>query len=158
MEVKIWGCRGSVPAPLLPQQIEDKIVQAIHQMPAIDTGDWAAVQAYVQNLDILSRQTAGGNTTCVQIEAGGKTFIIDAGTGIRELGLELNERSLRPWKRESCTSFLAHAHWDHIQGFPFFNPAYVAGNRIFIYGVHDLNKALVEQQQFLQLSPCRCRP
>ena len=71
MEVKIWGCRGSVPAPLLPQQIEDKIVQAIHQLPAIDTGDWAAVQAYVQNLDILSRQTAGGNTTCVQFEAGG---------------------------------------------------------------------------------------
>lgn len=149
MKVKIWGCRGSVPAPLTPQQIEEKIVQAIYQLPdAVDTGDLDAVQAYALSLGALQRGTAGGNTTCVEIETDGKTFVIDAGTGIRELGLELMQGAFGRGEGE-LHLFFSHAHWDHIQGFPFFNPAYVAGNRIFIYSVHDVQKALVEQQHFL---------
>ena len=89
MKVKIWGCRGSLPAPLTPVEIEEKIVQAIYGMPAINTGDANAVRAYVRRLPILNKGTAGGNTSCVEVQAGGKTIVIDAGTGIRDLGLEL---------------------------------------------------------------------
>lgn len=149
MKIRIWGSRGSIAAPLTPAQITQKIVQAIHHLPdEIDRADRAAVRAYVASLAALQRGTAGGNTTCVEVQAGGKTFIIDAGTGIRELGLQLMKGPCGRGQGELHILF-THAHWDHIQGFPFFNPAYVAGNRIFIYSVHDLQQALGDQQRFL---------
>ena len=117
-------------------------------MPEINTADPVAVKRYVQGLDALTRGTAGGNTTCVQIEAGGATFVVDAGTGIRELGLELMKGPFGRGEGEMHL-FFSHPHWDHIQGFPFFIPAFVPGNRIFIYSVHDLQKALVDQQRSL---------
>jgi len=74
----------------------------------------------------------GGNTSCVELEAGGQIIIFDAGTGIRELGLKL----LRQYKTKPLTIhlFVSHTHWDHIQGFPFFRPAYNTENRIHVYG------------------------
>jgi len=62
----------------------------------------------------------GGNTSCVEVEAGDCRIILDAGTGIRLLGEKLS--SERTTKRASI--FLSHFHWDHIHGFPFFAPAY----------------------------------
>jgi DNA-binding response OmpR family regulator len=79
----------------------------------------------------------GGNTSCLSIECGSDTVIFDAGTGIRELGLEL--------MREECRRlhlFITHTHWDHIQGFPFFTPAYVPGFEIVIYGAEGFGKDL----------------
>jgi len=79
----------------------------------------------------------GGNTSCMSIECNGETVILDAGTGIRELGLELT--------REDCRKlhlFITHTHWDHIQGFPFFTPAYVPGFDIAIYGAEGFGKDL----------------
>lgn len=62
----------------------------------------------------------GGNTTCVEVRLDDGTLIIfDAGTGIRKLGLAL----LRENFRQTINLFLTHSHWDHIQGFPFFEPA-----------------------------------
>lgn len=148
MKIRIWGCRGSLPAPLTPQQVEEKIIRAIQQMPDIDSRDMMAVRAYVQGLSDLDRGTAGGNTTCVEIEADGKIFVVDAGTGIRELGLELMKGPFGRGEGE-LHLFFSHPHWDHIQGFPFFNPAYVAGNRIIIYSHHDLRQVLKNQQSFL---------
>ena len=81
----------------------------------------------------------GGNTACVELRRGETLFILDAGTGIRELGDEImRERAGRPF--ESCL-FVTHTHWDHIQGFPFFVPAYVPGNRLRIYGAHGVNRS-----------------
>lgn len=62
----------------------------------------------------------GGNTTCVEIQAGERRVIFDAGTGIRLLGQELNAES----GTKKASIFLTHFHWDHIQGFPFFDPVY----------------------------------
>lgn len=80
----------------------------------------------------------GGNTSCIQILGGAETIILDAGTGIRELGLEL-ARSGQPLR---IHLLLTHTHWDHIQGFPFFTPIYSPGNEIFIYGPRALDKSL----------------
>lgn len=79
----------------------------------------------------------GGNTTCIEIACpdGGPDagpVILDAGTGIRALGLSL-ARSM-PVR---CAIFLTHTHWDHIQGLPFFVPLFVPGNTVDIHGTFD---------------------
>ena len=75
----------------------------------------------------------GGNTTCIEVRAdSGDLIILDAGTGIRELGLELARNM--PVK---CHLFVSHTHWDHIQGLPFFIPLFVPGNELIIYGPPD---------------------
>lgn len=79
----------------------------------------------------------GGNTTCVEVDVDGKTFIIDAGTGIRKLGDELIEK-----KVQSMDMFVTHSHWDHIQGFPFFSPIYLPNTAITIYGCTSSYKRL----------------
>lgn len=74
----------------------------------------------------------GGNTACVEVRCGREIVILDAGTGIRELGKRLArdpaKRAARIW------ILITHTHWDHIQGFPFFAPAYLARQRIRILG------------------------
>ena len=72
----------------------------------------------------------GGNTACVEIRWDEALFICDAGSGIRELGQEL---MTRPGPLRANMLF-SHPHWDHIQGFPFFAPAYDARNHLVIYG------------------------
>jgi phosphoribosyl 1,2-cyclic phosphodiesterase len=73
----------------------------------------------------------GGNTSCLEIRCGNELFICDAGSGIRELGADLLARGTGPIVGHF---FFSHAHWDHIQGFPFFGPADRPGNRFLIYG------------------------
>lgn len=72
----------------------------------------------------------GGNTTCVYIETNsGESIIVDAGTGIRELGIYLMEH-----RKNNLHLVFTHYHWDHIQGFPFFAPAYSQNTSINVYG------------------------
>ena len=74
----------------------------------------------------------GGNTTCIEVEAAGETFILDGGTGIRNLGLEMVKND----ELEHCHILLTHTHWDHINGFPFFTPAYIPGRKFVIMAGH----------------------
>ena len=71
----------------------------------------------------------GGNTPCVEMLVGGYRLIFDAGTGIHVLG-----QSLLSHLPVSGHLFFSHSHWDHIQGFPFFSPAFMEGNEFDIYG------------------------
>jgi phosphoribosyl 1,2-cyclic phosphodiesterase len=74
----------------------------------------------------------GGNTTCVELRADGEIIVLDAGSGIRPLGIALQtEFQTRPI---NLSLLITHAHWDHIQGFPFFKPAYDSNNEISIFG------------------------
>src|SRR6476660_2926955 len=74
----------------------------------------------------------GGDTTCMELRADGEIIVLDAGTGIRPLGIALDrEFQTRPIK---LSLLITHAHWDHIQGFPFFKPAYDSKNEIRIFG------------------------
>ena len=69
----------------------------------------------------------GGNTSCVEVRFGDTLFICDAGSGSRELGKDLITRQPRP---AELHLLITHSHWDHIQGFPFFTPAYLKDSRI----------------------------
>ena len=93
MRVKIWGSRGSIPAPG-PETMR-----------------------------------YGGNTSCVEVTlSDGSTLILDAGTGIRNLGLRLSGRE------QPINILLTHLHLDHIQGLMFFAPAFEPDAEIVVWG------------------------
>ncbi len=83
----------------------------------------------------------GGNTSCVEMRVGGKRLVFDGGTGLRVLG-----KSLLKHMPVEAYLFFSHSHWDHIQGFPFFVPAFVPGNRFHIYGGIAPNGATMEER------------
>lgn len=61
----------------------------------------------------------GGNTSCVEVSVGGQRIVLDAGTGIRNLGHWFHQKNVR-----NAHILLSHTHWDHINGFLFFSPAF----------------------------------
>lgn len=95
----------------------------------------------------------GGNTSCVEVVCGGERIILDAGTGLRKLG----DRMMAEGSLEA-TMLLSHQHWDHIQGIPFFVPAYVPASRLRIFGgvngVMSLRETL-EHQMTAPVFPVR---
>ncbi|OSQ38857.1 MBL fold metallo-hydrolase [Thalassospira mesophila] len=82
----------------------------------------------------------GGNTSCVEVRVAGQVLIFDAGTGIRNLGRDLIRRGV-----SHASIFLTHTHWDHINGFPFFVPAYDPGNNFEIFAGHLAGQGGVEK-------------
>ncbi len=91
----------------------------------------------------------GGNTSCAAVETDAGLLILDAGTGIRKLGNELLKKEFGKGKGKARL-LLSHYHWDHIQGLPFFVPAYIPGNEFQLYGEERLGRTveeIVEKQQ-----------
>lgn len=88
----------------------------------------------------------GGNTSCVEMRLGNRRLIFDGGSGLRLLGNQL----LRQMPVEAHI-FFTHCHWDRIQGFPFFTPAFIPGNCFHIYGAEASNGASIEQRLKCQM-------
>jgi len=84
----------------------------------------------------------GGNTSCVEVRQGHEIIILDAGTGLRQLGKSL----LEEFKDQplNLTLLLSHTHWDHIQGLPFFGPIYEKRCHLRIVGCEGARKGLEE--------------
>ena len=80
----------------------------------------------------------GGNTSCSELRHNGKLFILDAGSGLRVLGNEL----LKTGSPITASIFISHMHWDHIQGIPFFTPAFIPNNNFTFYGSEPAGKDL----------------
>ena len=84
----------------------------------------------------------GGNTTCVEMRADGEIIVLDAGSGIRPLGVALEkEFQSQPIK---LSLLITHAHWDHIQGLPFFAPVYEKKNEICVRGYDGVDTSFSE--------------
>ncbi len=100
----------------------------------------------------------GGNTTCASIrpENSNEVYVLDAGSGIRVLGKELM-KSGEGLGKLVARLFVTHDHWDHVQGFPFFTPAYIPGNKLSIYAcdsrLQDTKRTLADQQKHADNKP-----
>jgi len=146
VRVKFWGVRGSIPTPLSTDQLQDKLFRALSAAKGLNLSDPAAVRAFIATLPPSVRSVVGGNTTCAEVSSGDDTLIIDCGSGMRALGVSLMGHE---FGRGQGTAhiFLTHAHWDHLQGFPFFAPAYIPGNKLIFYAVNHDPQHYLEHQQ-----------
>ena len=172
MVVKYWGVRGSIPAPLTTEQIRAKEEALIRQMlkdGAVEVlkQNPEKIKEYLQSLPLSLSGTYGGNTTCLEVQARDSPLIvIDSGSGARALGNDVIRRlfsgqHLNPLSSDEATKkelrlFFTHYHWDHLQGFPFFGPAFIGlpdkKLKIKFYGKADtrntLSGVLKRQQQY----------
>jgi phosphoribosyl 1,2-cyclic phosphodiesterase len=97
----------------------------------------------------------GGNTSCVEIWAGGHLIIIDAGTGIIGLGKDLIRKYRASGEKEPivATMLFSHTHHDHIQGFPFFDPAYEGTSVLYMFGPKTFYEDIEEALSRAMLAP-----
>lgn len=95
----------------------------------------------------------GGNTPCVEVWAGGRLLILDAGTGIINLGRDLMRQRSKTQEPIIAHLFLSHAHADHTQGLPFFGPAHEGSSTLYIFGSKILDEDLQEALSRAMLPP-----
>ncbi|RYX81009.1 MBL fold metallo-hydrolase [bacterium] len=139
MRVKFWGVRGSLPSPPTSDEISARLTEALFRLgqdgSSLDLSDRASIARWVDTLPHSIRSFTGGNTPCVELQIGDYRCIFDLGSGLRPLGDELMAEEFGRGEGHAHL-FLSHLHWDHIQGWPFFKPAYIAGNRFDLYARH----------------------
>jgi phosphoribosyl 1,2-cyclic phosphodiesterase len=142
MQVRLWGVRGSIATPMSSALLQEKARRLLKEATPADLATPQAIEA------LLSRSanawTYGGNTSCVEVEIGNTLFILDGGTGLRNLGNQLQlDGRIGTHQLNIC---FTHFHWDHICGFPFFKPIYTPGRRIDVWsGRSDAERLLKTQ-------------
>jgi phosphoribosyl 1,2-cyclic phosphodiesterase len=147
VKIRFWGTRGSLPVALTADAVRAKVLAALTGAigKGLDTPD--KVRAYVDGtLGLQAAGTFGGHSPCVQLLPGGDDYLLcDLGSGARPFSVQaLAQRAGRP---ATYHVLVSHVHWDHIMGFPFFAPIYVAGNRVRVYGCHDALEDALRRQQ-----------
>jgi phosphoribosyl 1,2-cyclic phosphodiesterase len=146
MKVTFWGVRGSLPTPLTPEQVRSKIAAVVQRIRPADLEDERSREQFLAGLPPYLFGTTGGNTTCVEVRtADDRLIILDGGTGLRDLGVSIERR--RDPVRE-FPIFFTHFHWDHLQGIPFFGPAWMKGNRVvFASPVPSVERTIRDQMR-----------
>ncbi len=161
MKIKFWGVRGSIPTPQTSKQIQDKILNILQLASQEDISTTQSIKEFSKRIKNYNFGTFGGNTPCIQLKIDShinsnenndssedtkEIIIFDMGSGLRELGDELIGKNHSD-KKLNIHIFLSHTHWDHIQGFPFFKPAFNPNVTINFYSpLSDLRKRLEHQQ------------
>ena len=131
MTIKFWGVRGSIPTPLTTEKIRSRVAAVVQRIKPSDLESAEAREAFLAKLPPYLFGTVGGNTTCVELKTEDDAIIVvDAGSGVRELGNDLVKR--RSGDRIVHMLF-THFHYDHLQGLPFFQPALRKGYTIHFY-------------------------
>lgn len=144
-QIEFYGVRGSIPAPLRPEQVKKKFSDLLGKVSEEDLKDENSIAHFVEEHFPYETGTIGGNSSCVRMHFDNSPIIIcDAGTGIRELSANLFAEQN---KCKEIFLFMSHTHWDHIMGFPFFGQAYVKGYHINILGCHGGMKERFMYQQ-----------
>ena len=138
MKVYFWGTRGSIPATTNSKIIREKIAKALEASRGQDLSTPEAIGQFIDSsLPFSIKNTYGNNTPCIEILDSTEDIILcDSGSGIRDFS-DTYLKNRNGDERRVFHIFVSHLHWDHIQGFPFFTPAYIPENRIVIHGYHE---------------------
>ncbi len=146
MKVRFWGVRGSIPTPLTPEEVRRKISAVVERITPQDLVSPEAKERFLAHLPAYLFGTAGGNTTSIEVRLNdGNVIIIDAGTGIFRFANSVSREQPAP---KVFHLFFTHFHWDHIQGFPFFSPAFDKNVVIHIYSpIENVEKILRDQMK-----------
>ncbi len=123
-----------MPSPLTPIDVERKIKDLFRGFFEQGFKKKTDVPLYLKSLPNWKLGGYGGNTPCVEVSAAKTQIIVDGGSGIRNLGIEMMNGPCAEGKGE-VHIFFTHFHWDHLIGLPFFTPLFVPGNQIHVYAV-----------------------
>jgi phosphoribosyl 1,2-cyclic phosphodiesterase len=136
LKIKLFGCRGSLPSPRNPAALYNKIKILLDKFNEFKKDDKTdnPVENFLDQFDVSEVGGFGGNTISIDVKSEKCNLIIDAGSGIRELGYEYMQGACGKGEGE-FNVFLTHFHWDHLIGLPFFIPLYIKGNKINFYAV-----------------------
>lgn len=148
MEVCFWGVRGSIPSPPTSSELKSKIERVLELAAVNDISTPEKRKEFLNSLSEREVGFLGGNTPCVELRVDNQILIFDMGSGIRELGDHLIKSGICNAPVE-LHIFIGHTHWDHLQGYPFFMPAYRSNVKINFYHVHpNLQERLEYQQEY----------
>ena len=136
MFVHFKGTRGSIPTAPTAQEIEEKVIASLMAARGKELRSERQIREFVYNkLNFRTRAYWGGNTPCIHVDTGSADYLIlDGGSGLRALAKEIMAKKV---SGATFHIFLSHFHYDHIQGIPFFAPAYAPSNRIVFHGGHE---------------------
>lgn len=152
MFLRFYGVRGSIPTPMSIETYQNKLREILAQVRPEHVSSPEAIENYIQQLPFYLRAHYGGNTSCVYLNVDGSHIIMDMGSGARVLGLDLLTKDFGK-ESDEIYVFFSHTHWDHIQGLPFFVPAYLEGNTINIFSPGSRMQDRLEMQQYSQFFP-----
>jgi phosphoribosyl 1,2-cyclic phosphodiesterase len=145
--IRFWGTRGSLPVALTAAGVREKLIHALRAASGRTFASDDELATYVDSMGFPVAGSYGGHTSCVELVTGGPDYVLcDLGTGVRPFGQKAMARH-GPKAPQTYHIFMSHVHWDHIMGFPFFTPAYIPGNRIHIYGGHEVLEEAFRRQQ-----------
>lgn len=161
MKLKFWGVRGSINSPLSPDQYRKKLINVLRLSAGVELKDLGSFERFIDELPLNLSTTYGGNTSCVTVNDEENLIILDAGTGIRNLGNELLSGKFFNSRIREYNLFFSHLHLDHINGLPFFAPVHFKDVKLNFYAHHkEFEKYISLQQNFnffpvsLESRPC----
>lgn len=145
MNIRFWGVRGSIPTPTTPTRIKSKISAILEQVTPEDIASAESREKFLAGLPPWLFGTVGGNSPCISVtfDDNDECIVFDCGSGLREMGVT---HAAEKVKISQYHFFLSHFHWDHLQGFPFFGPAYNPSVKTAFYSpVPNVEKILSGQ-------------
>ena len=147
MKVRFWGARGSIPTPLTVDKLKSRVAAILQRARPADLVSPESREAFLARLPPYLFGLVGGNTTCVEVRAdSGERVIIDAGSGIRELGLSLMGERIVPTRHDIL---MTHFHYDHLQGLPFFEPVLRSEHSVVFHSpVEELEQYVREHMRY----------